>query len=757
MMASHGSNPDVFLIPLQGVVLGPGAITPVLLSRPGCLLAVADHVDRGQPLVCVLQRGAEVVEAADVHLVGCRARVLRTLSLGDGSARVLLEGLERVRIMSLRGDHLSGWKAETEPLLTPEQDAARSLALEELLRKQLSRLLGQDHRRPNELASAPEVADGPERLASYATGMLELPPELQQALLQEPSLEARLEMLALEAAKAWHLVELSNSIQARVEHSLDRRQREWVLREQIRACREELGEHDGPEDLLRERIEVAGLPPEARREALRELDRLAAMPPDSTEVSLLRGWLEWLAALPWQVTTIDDQDLQRARDILDADHHGLDGAKDRILEHLAVRQLNPDAGGATLCFVGPPGTGKTSLAQTTAAALGRGCERVALGGVRDEAEVRGHRRTYVGAMPGRILRAIRRAGTRNPVIVLDELDKLSGERGDPAAALLEVLDPSQNHTFEDHYLDLPFDLSDVLFVATANVEEHIPSALRDRLEVVHLPGYLDEDKIEIAQRHLVPRLARTHGLSEQKLRISTAALKDLVERYAREPGVRQLERLLARVYRGMARKFVEGRTRSLVIKPKHLRELLGPPPHSVSPAERVSSPGVAVGLAWTATGGELLMVESAGFEGSGLKLTGSVGNVLRESAETALAAVRAHLHLDPFGQELHVHLPHAGIPKDGPSAGLPIALALASLLSGESLGPVAMSGEVTLSGRILPVGGLREKLLAARRAGIQRVLLPAGNEEEVRAIGRVADSLTLHFVATLKEAWAAAR
>ena len=561
----------------------------------------------------------------------------------------------------------------------------------------------------------------------------------------------------LEAAKAWHMVELSNTIQQQVERNLERRQRDWVLREQIRVCREELGEQDGPEDLLRQRIEVAGMPAEARAEALRELERLSAMPPDATEVVLLRGWLEWLAELPWQVTTIDEQDLRRARLILDADHHGLDSAKDRILEHLAVRQLNPDPGGATLCFVGPPGTGKTSLAQTTAQALGRGCERVALGGVRDEAEIRGHRRTYVGAMPGRIVQAIRRAGTRNPVIVLDELDKLSGERGDPSSALLEVLDPAQNHAFVDHYLDLPFDLSEVIFVATANVEERIPSALRDRLEIVHLGGYLDEDKVEISRRHLLPRLARTHGLSEERLRLSNQALQELVEHYAREPGVRQLERQLARIYRRMARKFVEGRTRSLVIKPKHLGELLGPPPHRISPAERVDRPGVAVGLAWTATGGELLMVESACFEGGGLKLTGNAGQVMRESAETALAAVRAHLKLDPFGHELHVHLPQAGIPKDGPSAGLPIALALASLLQGERLQAVAMSGEITLSGRILPVGGLREKLMAARRAGIHRVLLPIGNRNEVESLGRVTAGLDLHFVSELREAWEAAR
>ena len=730
---------------------------PVALSRPGCLMAVADHISQGDELVCSLQRREEVVDLEDVHPVGCRARVLRTLSMGDGTARVLLEGIERVRLSSVRGDHLSGWRAEVEAIQPAEDDAARQAALEQLLRNQLSQLLSQDRRRPTEMGQAPDVADGPERLASYASGMLELPVALQQALLQQPALTDRLEMLALEAAKAWHMVELTNTIHERVEENLDRRQREWVLREQIRVCREELGETDGPGELLRERIELAGLPPAALSEALRELDRLGSLPPDATETGLIRGWLEWLSELPWQASTIDDHDLVRAKSILDTDHHGIESAKARILEHLAVRQLNPEAGGAVLCFVGPPGTGKTSLAQTTAQALGRGCERVALGGVRDEAEIRGHRRTYVGAMPGRIIQAIRRAGTRNPVIVLDELDKLGGDRGDPAAALLEVLDASQNHEFIDHYLDVPFDLSDVLFVATANVEANIPPALRDRLEVVHLPGYLDEDKIEIARRHLLPRLARTHGLADERLKVSNHALKDLVEQYAREPGVRQLDRQLARIYRRMARKFVEGRTRSLIIKPHHLRELLGSPPHRVSPAERVDRPGVAVGLAWTATGGELLVVESARFEGAGLKLTGNAGQVMRESAETALAAVRAHLKMDSFGNELHVHLPQAGIPKDGPSAGLPIALALASLLSGERLGPWAMSGEITLSGRVLPVGGLREKLLAARRAGIQRVLLPEGNREEVEGMGRLTAGLEIEWVSEIGDAWDRAR
>ena len=745
------------LIPLRHAVLSPGAIVPVALSRPGCLLAVADHVDQGASLVCTLQRQEDVVDVQDVYAVGCTARVLRTLSMGDGTTRVLLEGLERVRLTAVRGDHLAGWRAEVESLTSVAPDPAREAALAELLRQELTRLLGQDRRRPSELGSAPDVAEGPERLASYASGMLELPVPLQQALLQEPGLAERLEMLALEAAKAWHMVELTNTIQQRVEESLDRRQREWVLREQIRICREELGESDSPTELLRDRIEVAGLPGEALGEALHELDRLTGLPPDATETGLIRGWLEFLCELPWQSSTIDDHDLARARSILDGDHHGLESAKARILEHLAVRQLNPEAGGAVLCFVGPPGTGKTSLAQTTAQALGRGCERVALGGIRDEAEIRGHRRTYVGAMPGRILQAVRRAGTNNPVIVLDELDKLGGERGDPAAALLEVLDPSQNHGFVDHYLDLPFDLSGVLFVATANVEAQIPPALRDRLEVVHVPGYLDEEKVEIAKRHLVPQLARTHGLNEERLRISNHALRDLVQSYCREPGVRQLERQLARVYRRMARKFVEGRTRSLILKPHHLRELLGPPPHRVSPAERVDRPGVAVGLAWTATGGELLVVESARFAGAGLKLTGNAGTVMRESAETALAAVRAHLNLDPFGHELHVHLPQAGIPKDGPSAGLPIALALASLLSGERLGPCAMSGEVTLSGRVLPVGGLREKLLAARRAGVAKILLPEGNREEVEAMNSLIAGLDIHWVRELRDAWAKAR
>lgn len=755
------------LVALRGLVPFPGALTPVVVDGPEALRAVAEHVERGVDLVlATLAHGADRCGGlTDLYPVACRGRVLRTLSMGDGTARALVEARERVELLDLTPGEF--WTATIRPFQEDEDDPIAVEMRSERLREQLGELLGADLRRPGELREAPpDPEDGPERLADYAAGMLQLPLPLQQALLGEPRLSDRLEFLCTEAAKALELVRLSNRIHARVRTAIDRSQREYFLREQIRLCREELGE-DGSDDLdrLEHRLAAAGMPREILGEARRELDRLRRAASDSAELAVARTWLECLADLPWNVTTVDDHDLGNARTTLDVDHHGLQDAKDRVLEYLAVRQLNPLARGLILCFVGPPGTGKTSLARTIATTLGRRFQAVSLGGVKDEAEIRGHRRTYVGAMPGRILKAVRRAGTRNPVLLLDEIDKLQRGAGDPGAALLEVLDAHQNHAFVDHYLDAPFDLSQVLFVATANVVEDIPGPLRDRLEVVRMPGYVEDDKLQIARRHLLPRVRETVGLDASQLRISNEALLSLVRRYTLEPGVRGLERNLTRIFRGMALQFVEGRTRTLVVKDKHLEKLLGPPPPRHELADHATQPGVAMGLAWTADGGQVLLVEALRFAGRGdLSLTGGLGETLRESVHAAISLLRARgaaagIDDDAFTAfDTHVHLPGGGLRKDGPSAGLTTLIALTSLVTGRAVrSGLALTGEITLRGRVLPVGGIREKLLAARRDGLTAVVLPRQNLRDVESLpDRLVRGLEIYAVDTVDEALAQA-
>ena len=753
------------LVALRGVVPFPGALTPVVVDGPAAMRAVAEHVDRGVDIVlATLAHGASACTGlTDLYPVACRGRVLRTLNMGDGTARALVEALERVELIDLSPGEF--WTADVREFEDDEDDPVAVEMRSSTLRASIEELLGGDRRRPAELREAPpDVDEGPERLADYAAGMLQLPLPLQQALLGEAHLSDRLEFLCTEAAKALELVRLSNRIQERVRSTIDQSQREYFLREQIRLCREELGE-ESSDDLTRleHRLEAAGLPWDVLSEARRELDRVRRMSADAAELTVARSWLECLADLPWNVTTVDDDDLGSARAALDAEHHGLVDAKARILEYLAVRQLNPLARGLILCFVGPPGTGKTSLAETVARALGRRFQAVALGGVKDESEIRGHRRTYVGAMPGRVLQALRRVGTRNPVLLLDELDKLQTGSGDPASALLEVLDANQNHAFVDHYVDAPFDLSQVLFVATANVLDDIPPALRDRLEVVHLPGYIEDEKLQIARRHLLPRVRASVGLDETQLRISNEALYALVRRWTLEPGVRGLERHLTRIFRGMALQFVEGRTRTLVVKEKHVEKLLGPPPPRPALAGQAAQPGVALGLAWTADGGEVLLVEGLRFEGKGqLTLTGSLGETLRESVLAAISLLRSRapsleIPATEFTtSDFHVHLPGAALRKDGPSAGLTTLVALASLLTGRPVRQgLAFTGEITLRGHVLPVGGVKEKLLAARRNGVTAVVLPKANEPGLAGLPeRLTSSLELHVVETVDEALA---
>ncbi|MED5370293.1 MAG: endopeptidase La [Myxococcota bacterium] len=747
------------ILPLHGVVLFPGMLAPLLVRAPEGILAVAEARDHNRPLGCFLHLDDTLAE------IGCRAELLRSITLADGTVRVLLQGRERVRrVEEIQGAE-ARW-ANLEVLPDAETDPVQLHAAETTLRQNLQALLGTDARRPKEMVKAPPRAEGPARLADYAAGMLQLPLPMQQVLLEEVDLGSRLEVLSLEAAKALELVHLSNDIQHQARMSVDRKQRHAFLREQIAIAQQELGTPTGSDDLdrLSMRLEAANMPRGVLEEARRELERLRLLTTEAAEYSITRNWLETLASLPWDMATVDDNDISHAREILEAEHHALEEPKQRILEYLAVRTLNPQARGVILCLVGPPGVGKTSLVDATARALGRSFQKIALGGVRDEAEIRGHRRTYIGAMPGRIMSAVRRAGTRNPVLLFDEIDKLCWERGNPAAALLEVLDPSQNQAFEDHYLGVPFDLSQVLFIATANVAHNIPPALLDRLEVIQLPGYTEGEKVQIAHQHLLPRVRQRVGLTPEQLKVSSEAIEALVRDYTREPGVRTLERELERIFRRMALRFVEGRKRSLVVREKHLAELLGPAPYRPCAAELQMRPGVAMGLAWTPSGGAILHVEAAAFEqGRGdLRLTGSMGNVMQESVQAARSLLRSRareLGIDPgrFPREdLHLHCPNAGIPKDGPSAGLAMLGALWSLMADHPLpSGLAMSGEITLRGRVMPVGGIKEKLLAARRAGLRQVILPQGNRPQVEAMKPgTLSGLQLHFVLDVEQAFA---
>ena len=742
---------------LHGLVLFPGMLRPMVISEPDALLALAEAIDKDLPLACFAQVDEQLAE------VGCLGKVLRSVTLGDGSLRILVQGHSRVVRTEEKQEGPRGMWCQVMDLADSPGDPVQIGVSEAYLRQVLEELLGSDLRRPTEMGAAPPTDEGPQRLADYAAGMLQLPVPMQQVLLEEVDLLSRLEVLALEGTKALDLVNLSNDIQQQARMNMDRRQRNAFLKEQITVLQAELGQPSGKSDLdrLAMRLQSANMPAEVLEEAERELGRLRMLHTDAAEYGVTRTWLDTLADLPWDRSTVDDNDMGHARAILNGDHHGLEEPKQRLLEYLAVRQLNPNARGAILCLIGPPGVGKTSLAATTAQALGREFQKVSLGGVRDEAEIRGHRRTYIGALPGRIMQAVRRAGTRNPVLVLDEMDKLSGERGDPAAALLEVLDVSQNHRFEDHYLGVPFDLSQVLFIATANVEHSIPTALLDRLELIRLPGYIEEEKTQIARQHLLPRVRERVGLSESQLRISPKAMTALVRSYTREPGVRELERQLERIFRRMALRFVEGRKRALLVREKHLSELLGPPPYRQTLTEGALRPGVALGLAWTPAGGEVLHIEAAGFDdGNGnLQLTGSLGDVMKESVQAAMSLLRSRSRQLSIAsgrfksEDFHVHCPSAGIPKDGPSAGVAMLAALSSLMLNRSLPKgLAMSGELTLRGQILPVGGVKAKVLAARRAGMSAVLLPEANRVDLAGLDpALLGDLSLHYACDVEQ------
>ena len=719
-------------------------MTPLAIGQERSIRLIDDVVggDRLLALVTVHDEDADPPGFDDLYTIGTAAVVHKMIRVPDGTLRVLVQGIRRVRLTGRDADdpYLVGEFVE----LPDEIEESKELeALTRNVQGLFARIIGLVPYLPEELQLAAANVDDPSALCHLVASTLRLKTEERQQLLEEASVEQRLREVSLILNRELEVFELGTRIQSQVQAELEKGQREFFLRQQLKTIQEELGEGD-PEQAevaeLRERLEQLELPEEAEKAAMRELGRLERLPAAAAEYGVIRTYLDWIATLPWGVTTTDNLDLAHARDVLDEDHYDLEKVKDRIIEHLAVSKLRNDPSGQILCFVGPPGVGKTSLGESIARTLGRRFSRLSVGGVRDEAEVRGHRRTYIGAMPGSIIRALRDAESMNPLLLIDEIDKLGSDvRGDPASAMLEVLDPEQNGTFRDHYLDLPFDLSKVLFICTANTVDTIPGPLLDRMEVIALSGYTEDEKLGIARRYLVPKQIVEHGLTPERLAIGDDALRHVIRDYTREAGVRGLERRIADLCRKTARKVAEGFEGTVEVDEASVRADLGPRTHSSEVRRRTVDPGVATGLAYTAVGGDVLFIEAAAYPGTGkLTITGQLGDVMRESAQAALSWVRSHadtlaLPDDWFAKhDVHVHVPAGAIPKDGPSAGITMATAIASLVRGLPVSnEVGMTGEITLTGQVLPVGGVREKILAAQRAGLRHVILPSENEPDL--------------------------
>jgi ATP-dependent Lon protease len=733
------------ILPLKETVVFPDSMTPLAIGQERSVRLVDEAVTNDRPVALVTTRDSEqdAVSAEDIYEVGTAAVIHKMIRVPDGTLRVLVQGLERVHLERIVQEepYLVGEFAQLPDVVGREKEID---ALARNVEALFSRIIGLVPYLPDELQLAAANADNPSGLANLIATVMRLKTEEKQELLEEADVEARLRKLTVILNRELEVFELGTKIQSQVQSEMEKGQREYFLRQQLKAIQEELGEGDEQQaDLaeLRARIEEAGLPEEADKQARRELDRLAKLPPAAAEYGVIRTYLEWILSLPWNVTTEDDLDLNRAQRILDEDHYDLEKVKERIVEQLAVSKLKQDVSGPILCFVGPPGVGKTSLGHSIARTLGRKFVRISVGGVRDEAEIRGHRRTYIGAMPGTIIRALRDAESRNPVFMIDEIDKMGADwRGDPSSAMLEVLDPAQHSTFRDHYLDLPFDLSRVLFICTANQLEPIPPPLLDRMEVIRLSGYTEDEKLGIARKYLVPKQLAEHGLEPTQLVFIEKALRLIIREYTSEAGVRNLEREIAAVCRKAATQIAQGKLKRGRVDERKVRTWLGRRRFAGEVRRRTSEPGVATGIAVTAVGGDVLFVEATAVPGEGrLVVTGQLGEVMRESAQAALSWVRGHApdlglgDKDWFeGKDVHIHVPAGAVPKDGPSAGITMATALASLALGRPVSEdVAMTGEITLTGQVLPVGGIREKVLAAQRAGITTVVLPKENEGEL--------------------------
>ncbi|SMF80956.1 ATP-dependent Lon protease [Tistlia consotensis] len=733
----------LIILPVRSLVLFPGVVMPIAVGRPGSIAAAQEAVRQGRPVGVLMQRDAEEPEATpgNLHRMGTIANILRYVTAPDGSHHLICQGEQRFQIEDFVRQQpflaASVRSIEEQELRTPEIEA-RFVNLKNQAGEALE-LLPQ---LPQELAQAIATASSAAVLTDMVAAYMDATPDEKQEILETLDLSTRMDRVARLLSERIEVLKLSREIGRQTKASLDERQREVLLREQMAAIQRQLGEGDGKAEEVAEltrAIEAAGMPEEVEQAARKELRRLERMPDASAEYGMIRTYLDWLIELPWRLPEEPPIEIAEARRILDEDHFGLDKIKRRILEYLAVRKLAPQGKAPILCFVGPPGVGKTSLGQSIARAMGRKFVRVSLGGVHDEAEIRGHRRTYLGALPGNIVQAIRKAGARDCVMMLDEIDKMgSGIQGDPSSAMLEVLDPEQNGTFRDNYLAVPYDLSRVVFIATANLLETIPGPLRDRMEVISLSGYTDSEKLQIARRYLVRRQLEANGLKPEQIEIDDAALAEIIRGYTREAGVRNLEREIGRALRHVAVEIAEGKQARVTIGLEDLAELLGPRRFEDEVAMRVSLPGVATGLAWTPVGGDILFIEATRSPGSGkLTLTGQLGEVMRESAQAALSLVKSRAAALGIAQEtfeksdIHVHVPAGATPKDGPSAGVAMTVALVSVLTGRTVrSDTAMTGEISLRGLVLPVGGIKEKVAAAARAGVTRVLLPARNRRD---------------------------
>jgi ATP-dependent Lon protease len=736
------------VLPLKETVIFPQSVSPLAIGQERSVKLVDDVVAGEQRVLALVTSKSDEVEQPgwdDLYEIGTAAVVHKMIRVPDGSLRILVQGIGRIRLERpvQEEPYLVGEFTEVADVVeeTPELEA-----LVRSVQNEFGRLISLVPYLPAELELAAANVDDPSALSHLVASTLRLKTEEKQGLLEEPDVSARLRELLGILGRELEVVELGTKIQSQVQSEMEKGQREFFLRQQLKAIQDELGEGDEQQaevNELREQIEAKNLPKDAKKAADRELARLEKLPPAAAEYGVIRTYLDWILSLPWTETTEDNLDLEHAREILDEDHYDLEKVKERILEYLAVSKLKNDLSGPILCFVGPPGVGKTSLGQSIARTTGRKFVRISVGGVRDEAEIRGHRRTYIGAMPGTIIRSLRDAESKNPVLLIDEIDKMGADfRGDPASAMLEVLDPEQNKNFRDHYLDLPYDLSKVLFICTANQLETIPGPLLDRMDVIQLSGYTEDEKLGIARKYLVPKQLEAHGLSAEQLEIGDEALRVVIRQYTREAGVRNLERRIADLCRKTAREIAEGRSEQVTVDEERVHTWLGPRRFPADPRKRTADPGVATGLAYTPVGGDVLFIEATAYPGTGkLTITGQLGDVMKESAQAALSWVRAHsqelgVEENWFAEhDVHIHVPAGAVPKDGPSAGITIATAIASLVRDEPVAEdVGMTGEITLTGQVLPIGGLREKVLAAQRYGLKRIVIPRDNETDLEEL-----------------------
>jgi ATP-dependent Lon protease len=754
------------ILPIRNAVLFPGAVAPFDVGREKSVALVEDVDNLPSPVIAIFaQRDPSCDDPGydDLYPVGCAARVLKALKHSSGNYSLILQGLTRIRLERVI-QHAPYLKCKIEKIEEPETEDVEAEALALSLRDIAKQLIQLMPELPREAGSLIDSIQAPGALADLVAANLDAPVEEKAHLIETLDVKDRIRKVLRLLTRQLEILKMRERINSQIKEEMGKNQREYVLRQQLKAIKEELGDDEGDQgdlDGIEERIAKANLPTEAEEVARKQLKRLRSMQVGSAEYTVVRTYLDWILDLPWHAQTQDNLDIAAVRKVLDNDHYGLEKVKKRILEYLAVRKLKQDKKGPILCFLGPPGVGKTSLGRSIAGALGRKFHRISLGGVHDEAAIRGHRRTYVGALPGQIIQGMKKSQTVNPVFMLDEVDKLGHDfRGDPASALLEVLDPEQNHTFADHYLEIPYDLSNVMFIATANISDPIPPPLRDRMEILEIPGYTRREKLAIARRHLLPKQLSEHGLKEEQLEIRDSAIEEIIDHYTREAGVRELERQIAAVVRGMAVKVAEGETGKRVVDNEdEVQEFLGAPKYTSEVAERTSESGVATGLAWTRVGGEILFIEATRMFGTGkMQLTGQLGDVMKESAHAALSFVRTNANR--FGiprdflekSDLHIHIPAGAMPKDGPSAGVTMFTALVSLLTGIHVRhDVAMTGEITLRGRVLPVGGIKEKVLAAHRAGIKRILLPERNRVDLEEVPKeILESLEFIFTSRME-------